>query len=426
MINFKKIVIQIKSKAGRLAQTLRTTAKKLKPTAEKINAKLVCSVQKFRLTAEKIKNRLTGLAQKLKPLWRKAVDKGCWFWSAILCGVIILSLATIATVNLRNYFQDDITISASGRHDLSFDVFYLENRVFAENPIPRNLEFLMSYTDFIEVRSGFSANLGQETDIYYSYVAEKRMVIRPIGGADIHRQVFEESFPLSQASGHVVSDRIHFDAENDGTPGGTYAIFPKEHIAFYFKFVEDQANQMVAEGVIAQGFRGFTAELMVNFTYTISAPELGLNESVTYGYRLSLTTEVYTFVTMGESNFDWQRVTAVHDITITLPTIVMFVLGVSLALFGLSYSIKKLNEHEDGNRQEHRDILKKYSNEIIIYDEPLNREKYEMKNVQDFGELLKLAIYLNKHIMCYTDDSRAEFAVVVDEYVCLYELNFKN
>ena len=75
-------------------------------------------------------------------------------------------------------------------------------------------------------------------------------------------------------------------------------------------------------------------------------------------------------------------------------------------------------------RQEADDILKKYAYEIVVYNKPVDLTKYEPMVVQEFGELLKLAINLNKHIMCYRDEVRTEFVVIVDGYACLYMISY--
>jgi len=38
---------------------------------------------------------------------------------------------------------------------------------------------------------------------------------------------------------------------------------------------------------------------------------------------------------------------------------------------------------------------------------------------------VKLVINLNKHIMCFKDENRAEFVVIIDDFACCYELVFE-
>jgi len=332
--------------------------------------------------------------------------------------IMLLVLIIIAVIFAFSQFHEDYIVSANGRQTLGFRVSYLENAIFPDNPVPSNLDFMMSYTDFIEIDTRFNANFSQEMDIYYTYQTEKRFVIRPMGFAD-YRFVFEDIVVLSESSGSATTSQ--FDL-----PTRTYEISPKDYIEKYFYFVADQARQMAAENVIASGFRGFSAELLINFTYTIRVPEFNINQSTTHGYRLSLTTEVYNFVSTGTPNFEWQTNLAIQSRGITLPMMVSFAILVFVALFGLLYNLKQLAANPDEQQREIYDILKKYSHEIIVCDKPIDQTKHELRHVKEFEELIKLAINLSKHISCYRDDVKVEFAVIVGDYAYCWVMEYEN
>jgi hypothetical protein len=333
---------------------------------------------------------------------------------------MIIVLVIVALARLSAYFREDVTIAASGRHNLNFRVFYVENNLFSDNPIPSNIDFLMSFTDYIEVDNSFSATFSQEMDIYYSYSAQKRLVIRPLAS---NRIVFEEIVPMSENSGMVTANRLSFNSRNADGPGGTYTIFPMDYVALYFRFIEEQSHQMRAMNVIAQNLRGFSAELIIEFTYEILAPEFGLHEILTHGYMLSLTTEVYSFALTGDSNFEWEYNLTLQGLAITLPMIIAFVILFGLGLSGLLYNIKRLTANPDESRREADVILKKYANEIVVYDRPVDLEVYAPRLLEEFSELLKLTINLNKHIMCYKGENRTEFVTIVDSFACMYEIH---
>jgi len=44
--------------------------------------------------------------------------------------------------------------------------------------------------------------------------------------------------------------------------------------------------------------------------------------------------------------------------------------------------------------------------------------------VKEFVDLLKLAINLNKHIMCYKNSTKTQFVIIIDGYACFYEVNY--
>ena len=348
------------------------------------------------------------------------IKKIVQWWPVMVFSLIILSLIITATGYLVAYFREDVFVTASGRQSLGFRVFYTENNLFQDNPISPHIDFLISFTDHIEVDNSFSATFSQEMDIYYSYVSQKRLIIRPLAS---NRVVFEEIVPMSESSGRITANRLNFSARNDNGPGGTYTIFPMDYVALYFRFIEEQSHQMRAMNVIAQNLRGFSAELIIEFTYEIRVPEFGLHEILTHGYLLSLTTEVYSFALTGDSNFDWEYNLTLQDLAITLPMIIFFVILFALGLTGLLYNVKRLTADPDVSRREADAILKKYANEIVVYDRPVDLQIYTPRLVEEFSELLKLTINLNKHIMCYKDENRTEFVTIVDSFACMYEIH---
>ena len=333
----------------------------------------------------------------------------------ILSSIVILATLVLAGNFLVAYMRGDVVVEASGRADVGFRVFYMENDIFPYNPIPQNLHFLMSFTDFIEVDSSFSAGFSDEVEIYYTYSAVKRLIIRYMATVDGHFNpiVFEVVHPLSEARGSIVSNEIRFPSRSSEA-GGTYTIFPKEHIDVYLHFMAEQTRQMEAENVIAQNLRGFSAEMVIDFTYNISVPEWGIRETLTRGYHFTLSTEVYSLMATGIPAFDRSINLTIQRAQITLPVAIALVGALGLSAYGLFTGIKKLQADPNPLRQEAMSILKKYSNEIVVSDAPLPLNRHNLLRVEEFDALLKLAVNLNKHIMCYHNTLQAEFAVIVD------------
>lgn len=355
------------------------------------------------------------------PLFSKAPQLWALIPSILLILVLMVFIISYWVSSRQNRF-----VEMSGRVDLDFQVFYLENDIFPDNPVPRNLAFLMSFTDFIEVGSRFSAQFSEETEIHYNYSATKRVVIRYMSTTDgnLNPIVFEASYPLSESEGILTSRSINFPLRGGNGPGGTYTIFPKEHIDYYLEFVAAQALQMEEENIIARGMRGFSSELFIDFTYDIYVPDWDLRESVTLGYRLSLSSEVYSFIVTGDAAFGRVENLAAQPRQLTLPAAIVIVALFALGVYGVFSSIKKLQRDTDENRQEVADILKKYANEIVISKDSPLLSQYTLMRVSDFEELLKLAINLNRHIMCCYNDEQAEFALVIENYAYYYCIYF--
>ena len=86
-------------------------------------------------------------------------------------------------------------------------------------------------------------------------------------------------------------------------------------------------------------------------------------------------------------------------------------------LYGIKRALPVLDEHE----REIKNILRKYDSEIVVSQEPLPLNSYVI-HVERFAELLKLAVNLTKPIICYKDESSAEFSVIEDGYTFCYHI----
>jgi len=332
--------------------------------------------------------------------------------------VILLILAFVLTL-LARYLREDVRVEASGSTDIDFRVFYLDNDVFPSNPIPPNLHFLMSFTDYIEVESRFSAAFCEEVAISYDYSTVLHFIIRHMGtsNGELLPVVLESSYVLSESRGHTISDSIDL-------VGTTHAIHPRGYIERYLDFMAKQARQMEAEGMIARGFAGFSAELLIEFTYGVTVPEWDMHESITRGYQISLSTEVYSLVVTGVPAFNGAVTLTTRGAQITMPMIMLLAMVFILSFYVLLREIKKLQDDPNERKQEAQTIMKKYSDEIVVSESSLPIDHGSLLKVRNFGELLKLAVTLNKHIMCYHNENMAEFAVVVDRFTYYYKIGY--
>jgi len=173
--------------------------------------------------------------------------------------------------------------------------------------------------------------------------------------------------------------------------------------------------------MIAQGLRGFSAELLVEFTYTIYAPDIGLHESLTYGYRIPLTNEVFTFSETGMRAFDWESDTNDAPV-LTLPIIAAFIAAICLSAFGLRRSFLQMSEDPNEHKRKANAVLKKYADVIVISEVQPELTGYTCLPVTEFEELFKLAINLNKHIICCCSEDCAAFAIIVDNHAYSYTI----
>jgi len=347
-------------------------------------------------------------------VWRKLVP---WI-------VFIVTAVVVGSLYVVSHLHVNTILETSGRANVDFRVFYLDNPIWEENPIPRDLHYLMSYTDYIEVSNSFTADFSENVEIHFTYTATERLVIQHMetGDSNLNPIVFEETWELSEGRGTITADKI----ELSGTAGPgehTYTIFPRPRIEQYLAFIAEHEAQIERESITPVGHRGFSAELFADFTYTIHLPDYGIYETLTYGYHIPLSNEVYTFNVTGTPSFE-----RVDDITrasaqITIPLILIYAAALGAAIFGLYRTTKKLNTEPNEFRREAMSILKKYSNEIVV-SVPPDLSQYNVMAVEEFDSLLKLAMNLNKHIMCYHDEKQAQFVTIVNEHAYQHVIHY--
>ncbi|MCL2399122.1 MAG: DUF5305 domain-containing protein [Defluviitaleaceae bacterium] len=334
----------------------------------------------------------------------------------IFSSLAILFVLLFAFNYLAMHLQDDVNVGLSGRANMDFRVFYLDNDIFPDNPIPQNLHFIMAFTDFIEVDTGFSAQLSEYVEFYYSYTSIKRLVIRYIASADGGATVFESYYPLSNTRGSYSGREINL-------PTHTYTIYPGGYINLYLDFIEAKIQQMeTGEGLTTHNARSFSAEVFIDFTYNIIVPDWGISESITRGYRVPLSSEVYTLVATGTTTFDNSANLNGSPTQATLPVIIFFVAIFAIGTFGLFVSIKKLTANPNKNQGQIDMIFKKYANEIVLSGMPLPLSQFLIFPVKDFDALLKVAIVLNKHIICFHNGEFAEFAVTAEGFAYHFKI----
>jgi hypothetical protein len=141
----------------------------------------------------------------------------------IISVIIILVTVAIGLLYFIPSFGLERRIEISGRVDIQAEVFYLENDTFPANPIPRDLYYLMSFTDYIQVSNRLLLDLNKEVEVYYSYTSSKRLIIRHMatGDSNLNPIVFRESVSLSEIQGNMTTSSLRFPNENSNNGGIT-------------------------------------------------------------------------------------------------------------------------------------------------------------------------------------------------------------
>ena len=340
-------------------------------------------------------------------------------------GVALLILAAISAMRfISSRMAETTTVEAIGQNNLRFSVYYTDNDLFYENPVPNDLHFIRLFTDFIKIDSSFTASFEKEFDIAYTYTARQRFSIVFTGGTGENSVVYQREEELVRVSGRVTADRLEFGGGEEETPGGIYIIDPDDYLEIFEEFLEYQDRRMEEEGVTAT--RSFAAELAIEFTYSVLAMPIGIQETTTRGLNIPIMQDVFTLEVFGSPGF-----TTIAEVTPEFERISPFVVMIwFLVLIGgvlvFTKGIKKAMTLAEPDKQKRlaNTILKKYSGEIIISSTPIDMTSLKTMIVMQFDELLKLSINLNKHIVCYRDRRKTEFCTIVDEYAYYFKITY--
>ena len=340
-------------------------------------------------------------------------------WWMIVVGGLIFGAVVIGTFFVVTEGMPEIVeITAVGHSTVSFDVYYFENELFPENPVPPGFQFMRHMTDFIRIQSGFLAEFSEEFDLHYSYSARTRFVITyGIGGSAVYERITELSFEY----GRQITGRLVFSAENvEGTPGGTYVIVPHVYYEIFNDFVR-YAEQDEGYGPAAN-LRGLTSELIIEFTYSLTALPINISESVTTGFRIPITLNVFTLEPFGSSSFSTQVNRSLDAEPPGVLTMVLLAVGLLISVGLVVYGVRGLFPEKSDFQKSVDGIIKKYGTEIVVSRKPLNLDNYQIVQLEDFEDMIKLSINLAKHITCYKSAYLAVFYIVIDGFVYCHRI----
>jgi len=349
----------------------------------------------------------------------------CWLLAG-LGGLMALAAIATGLVYMARTTPDSTLIEATGRGDIDFRVFYYNNELFPDNPVPKNLYFLRHFTDFIEIDSSFMLwfNGNRTFDVDFNYTAEKRFEISYLGGQPGHNPVvFQQNTEISQVSGAVSGNNMSFRPySGPDWPGGTYTIRLQEYMQVFDNFLEYNEQRLDDNA----NLRGFSAELVIEFSLQLTAWEAGLNETIRRSYRIPIGINVFSLEAMGNAGFTSSTL-VVHDadgVSLTM----MGGLGFAVIIGGLGLitGIKKLSVRpdQDPSQQEYHAIMKKYGNEIVSSKGLSDLSGFMVTPVESFEELLKLSLNTGKMIVSHNQGDKAVFYVITDNIAFQFEIVF--
>ena len=346
------------------------------------------------------------------------------WWLLVIGTLLTLAVLVVGAFYVGQTLEEGELLEVTGRTQTSFAVYYVENTLFPENPVPARFHFIRQLTDYIELSSGFNATFTESMNVTYSYTARTRFVVNYTGSGN--PMIFEEVIILSEYEGHAFTSSLFFLPHMEDSPGGVYRI---DLEVFEIKFDEFVEYTLMLQGVDTEEegihvVRAFAATLEVDFTYNIRVPHHGLNETVTNSFSFAIGASVFSLAPTGPAGFTASVLVEPEQMVLSLPAIMFFVVLFVLGGLGIYFGYQNLDYDENEAKRKANDILKKYSTEIVVSKAALDISGLKLVMLEDFEDILKLAINLSKHVNCFKDYSKAEFVTVVDEYAYCHRIDF--
>jgi len=345
---------------------------------------------------------------------------------AVISGVALFMLAQVAL----NHFNEEVTEEfaiVSTHHDLNFEVHYMRNSMFEENPIPQNFNFLMSFTDYILVNDSFRVSVSQPTNIYYDFAATKRLVVVSSDAGD-NVIVFEQSTILDEGSGQSHGTRVQISGMGTLYEDASFALSPRDYIFWYRQFAEYHQQQMIREDIMGLGGgRSLSAELRIDFSYNIHMPEINHRESSSRGFVIPLDSEVYNLVASGTPSNENRVLLSRTEATpaANAPPVFVFVAGVLICLAALVWSVVMFIKDDDEGESQIMQILKKYSDNLVMTDSAIDFSNSNTVEVKDFKEMLKLSAWLTKPIIYCAESLDVDFMLAAEDFTYVYSVASK-
>jgi len=311
------------------------------------------------------------------------------------------------------------SVSISGRNVVNYTVNYFESDFFPAGENPTGSNFLLSFTDFIEVENTFRVDFDIPHEISYTYSVTESLLINH--GADTTGStVYQESHIIAEMNGEFNGERLRLTGSTPDEPGGTHIIRPQPHLEVFNEFVDFHREQLKENPLFPDKSVSFNASILLEFVYTIKDDEN--TKTITRGVRIPISNEVYSPDYTGDVDFSISP----HNENESSPN--AFLLPLIWAVANIAVilqTVRYFTHRADKKHYEAMTILKKYSDEIFISETPLDYTGNKIVKATKFVELLKLAVNMNRYVLCYHDDKLAEFSVVVDGYAFCYKVEYK-
>ena len=347
----------------------------------------------------------------------------------LVCGVLIITSAVILFIRAGALSEPDDEKLGTAENRAGFIVHYVENDLFGGGAMPQGRHYLKSFTDFVELENSFTANFDREIDLSYTYTATERLVISPSRSASSNGSgngngngsgnggspIYEESVTIASASGNGKGQSFSWGGED--SDDGVYTVDLFAYAEIFQNFIEVHEAQMEEQEINGANRPSYNAELIVDFTFRLNAKEYGITKTLTNGFNIPFTTEIYYIARRASGEQSAEFIIPAREFRAPgFWTVSLLVLWFALLLSALFFCLRQLRMDENPLRREVQRVSKKYADEIIFMESPVDMSEHIPIQVMRFEELVKLALSGGKSIYGYQDDTGAHFVVFSDNH----------
>jgi len=352
---------------------------------------------------------------------RKRIKKKSAAVLASVCMVSLILGTVFSCLYVFGYVSPENSIHVTEKNTVNYRLHYTDSEHFDLSgyfgPSDERSHFLLGYTDYIEILNSYTADFDKKMSVSYDYKAVKTLVIRYMkanGNAE-NPVVMTKEYPLDASSGQDMTDQLSFT-------NNLYRVDLRPFQETYLGFVMEESER-ISVGIQPEQKLLFSAELQIDFIYTLKNSAYKMDETITRGLIIPISDEVYSISFTGTQAVAYD----VPERSINmpaLPTALSLSAGFILMGVGLAYGLHALFGSDGSFRAEVNKIIRRYNDDVVLTSSSANLDQCERIAVVKFKELLKISINLSKPITCYQDMQTEEalFFILCDGYVYEYKV----
>ena len=284
------------------------------------------------------------------------------------------------------------------KNKIDYLVHLIDNEFSDKKVLGMGENYLYSYTDYIEMKNSYTADIPEDIKVNYNYRVEATLIARYVKSAGMANNpiVMKKTYMIDAKAGDFIgSSKID----------NTYDINLDPYKNEFDRFTETVTIPI-------------STEIKIDFIMELNSQE-EIKSTFKRGITIPLSEEFYNITIEGEE-------TKESEYNSPKKTVFSFlIIGTSaftvISFAGLFISIRLLLKNKPRHRLLIDKYLRTYDDIITSVKTKIDFESYKVMEVSDFKELLNLATNTGTQVIFYEEDEKAYFYVLYNQmiYLCL-------